>query len=136
MENLDNTLSLEHHIGTDGVLYITVLGKISNDYLEQFSTWADEIKLTIKKRAEEGENPILVLTDIRGVVHFERKPIAVLRELLSYDTQFPIRSAVVGGNRFAVLIFDSIIGILHRTNVRHFKDKQSALAWLFAEKHP
>lgn len=130
MEHDPHELVLTHRFGTDGIIYLTATGKISNDQLLKFSTWADEVKNLIRERAAQGDNPILVHTDISGVAHFERKPIAVLRELLSYDSQFPIRSAIVGGNRFAVLMLDSIISLLRRTGVRHFKNKESALNWL------
>ncbi len=130
MELDPHALVLTHRYGTDGIIYLSAAGKISNDQLLRFSTWADEVKNLIRERAAHGDNPILVLTDISGVAHFERKPIAVLRELLSYDSQFPIRSAIVGGNRFAVLVLDSIVSLLRRTGVRHFKNKESALNWL------
>ena len=127
-------LLLTHRYGIDGVIYLTISGKINNDQLLKYSTWADEVKNLIRERSLLGDNPILVLSDISGVTHFERKPIAVLKELLSYDAQFPIRSAIVGGNRYAVLILDSIVSLLRRSDVRHFGDKESALKWLLKAK--
>lgn len=134
--NMDMTkekLELGCHYGVDGVLYLFAAGKISNEHLEEYSTWADEVKKIIEERAAAGDNPIRVLSDISLVTHFERKPIAVLRELLAHDSRFPVRSAIVGGNRFAVLMLDSIISILRRENVRHFKDKETALRWLLVK---
>lgn len=134
MDNLEQELVLTHRFGVDGIVYLSAAGKISNAQLDKYSEWADEVKALILERATLGDNPILVLTDISGVTHFERKPIAVLREMLSYDSQFPLRSAVVGGNRFAVLVLDSIVSLLRRTDLRHFKDKDAALKWLLKER--
>ena len=134
MDNLEQELVLTHRFGVDGIVYLTAAGKISNAQLLKFSAWADEVKALIHERATLGDNPILVLTDISGVTHFERKPIAVLREMLSYDSQFPLRSAVMGGNRFAILVLDSIVSLLRRTDLRHFKDKDTAMKWLLKER--
>jgi hypothetical protein len=134
MEKDNQELVLTHRFGIDGIVYLSAAGKISNDQLLKFSTWADEVKNILRERALLGDDPILVLSDISGVSHFERKPIAVLKDLLSYDGQFPIRSAIVGGNRFAVLVLDSIISLLRRSNVRHFGGKEAALAWLLKAK--
>lgn len=133
MEN-DDELVLAHHFGVDGIVYLSAAGKISNAQLLKYSSWADEVKALIHERALLGDNPILVLTDISGVTHFERKPIAVLREMLAYDSQFPLRSAVVGGNRFAVLVLDSIVSLLRRNDIRHFNDKDAAMKWLLKGK--
>ena len=134
MGNPDDELVLTYRLGVDGVIYLSASGKISNAQLLKYSSWADEVKALIHERAGAGDNPILVLSDISGVTHFERKPIAVLRELLSYDSQFLIRSAIVGGNRFAILVLDSIVSLLRRTDVRHFKDKDSAQKWLLKSR--
>lgn len=136
MEERDKALILTHRYGVDGIIYLTISGKINNDQLLKYSAWADEVKNLIRERALLGDDPILVLSDISGVTHFERKPIAVMKELLSYDAQFPLRSAIVGGNRFAVLILDSIVSLLRRSDVRHFGDKESALTWLLKGKKP
>lgn len=130
----NDELVLTHHYGTDGIIALSASGKISNNELLKYSLWADDVKALVAERAHAGDNPVLVLSDISGVTHFERKPIAVLRELLAYDTQFPLRSALVGGNRFAVLVFDSIISLLRRTNVRHFATKADAERWLLSQK--
>lgn len=130
----EEQLILTHRYGTDGVLYLSAKGRITNDKLNTYAQWSSEVKAMIRERAEAGDNPILVLSDISGVSHVERKPVAILRELLTHDKQFPIRSAIVGNNHFVMLILDSIISLLHRNNVRYFNDTQSALKWLYAGK--
>ena len=132
MNPADDKLELEHRFGVDGVLYLFVRGRISNERLEEFSRFTDEVEKLVKERVESGVSPVLILTDITGVTHYERKPIAVLRELLSHNKQYPIRSAFVGGNRYATLLIDSIAALLHRSNIKRFTDKESALKWLFA----
>jgi hypothetical protein len=127
-------LSLEHRYGVDGILYLSASGRIENEELENFARWTDEVKALIRGRAEAGDVPVLVLSDISKVTHFERKPIAVLRELLSHDAQYELRSAIVGGSRFATLVLDSIVSILHRNDMRHFKNKDEALKWLLDKK--
>lgn len=127
-------LVLTHHFGADKVLYLTAKGRITNIELSKYATWSQEVKAIVRERANAGDDPILVLSDISGVTHVERKPVAILRELLTHDKQFPIRSAIVGDNRFVMLILDSILSLLRRTNVRYFKDTKTALAWLHSEK--
>lgn len=127
-------LVLTHHFGEDGIIYLSATGKISNDHLLEFSTWTDEVKTLIRERAELGDNPILVMTDITLATHFERKPVAVLKDMLLYNSQFPIRSTIVGGNRFAVLMLDSIVSLLGLSALRHFRDKESAQKWLLTKR--
>ena len=134
MQDDTQELLLAHRYGVDGIIYLTISGKINNDQLLKYSIWADEVKNMIRERSLLGDDPILVLSDISGVTHFERKPIVVLKELLSYDSQFHIRSAIVGGTRFAVLVLDSITSLLRRSDVRHFGDKKTALEWLLKSK--
>ncbi len=127
-------LELTHRVGVDGVIYLSAKGRIDNDEIERFSRWADEVKALIAERAALGDDPILVLTDITEVSHFERQPIAVVKELLLHDKQYRIRSAFVGGTRFVTLVLDSIVSLLRRDNIRRFSAKEPALRWLAAAR--
>ena len=125
-----DTLSLDAHLGGDGIIHLTPKGRISNRHLGQFSLWLDSVKVLIKERAESGVDPILVLADISEVTHYEQRPVTVLRELMDYDKQFPVRTAIVGGSKLAWILLDSLISILMRKNIRQFRTKDEAMLWL------
>ena len=130
MQTKTDDLSLDAKLGQDGIIYIKVSGKVTNQHLEQFSHWTDSVKTLIGARALAGVDPILVLADISGVTHYERKPVTILRELLDYDKQFPVRTAMVGASKFASILIDSLIAILVRKNVRQFRTQSEAMLWL------
>ena len=132
MQPETDKLSLDAKLGEDGIIYIKASGKVTNQHLEQFSHWTDSVKSLIGERAAAGADPILVLADIGGVTHYERKPVTILRDLLDYDKQFPIRTAVVGASKFASILIDSLVAILMRKNVRQFRSQSEAMLWLTA----
>lgn len=132
MQSHADQLFLDAKLGDDGVIYIKASGKITNQHLEQFSHWTDSVKALIGERAAARVDPILVLADIGGITHYERKPVTILRELLDYDKQFPIRTAMVGASKFAGILIDSLIAILVRKNVRQFRTQTEAMLWLTA----
>ena len=125
-------LSLDAHLGDDGIIYLKAVGKITNQHLEQFSHWTDSVKALISSRAAAGVDPILVLADIGGVVHYERKQVTILRELLDHDKQFPVRTAMVGASKYAGMLLEALIAILMRKNIRQFRTQSEAMLWLTA----
>ncbi len=132
MHSETDKLALDAKLGNDGIIYIKASGKVTNQHLEQFSHWTDSVKSLISERAAAGIDPILVLVDIGGVTHYERKPVTILRELLDYDKQFPIRTAMVGASKLAAILIDSLVAILVRKNVRQFRSQSEAMLWLTA----
>ncbi len=132
MQHEIDQLDLDAKLGNDGIIYIKASGKITNLHLEQFSHWADSVKSLIATRAAAGVDPILVLADIGGITHYERKPVTILRELLDHDKQFPVRTAMVGASKFASILIDSLIAILMRKNFRQFRTQDEAMLWLTA----
>ena len=132
MQPEKDQLALDARLGDDGIIHLTAAGKITNQHLEQFSHWTDSVKTLIAARAALGIDPILVLADIGGVTHYERKPVTILRELLEHDKQFPVRTAMVGASKYASILIDSLIAILMRKNIRQFRTKSEALLWLAA----
>ena len=125
-------LVLGASLGEDGIIYLNADGKITNERLKQLSLWADKVKELIGTEAAKGKDPILVLADISGLLHYERKPITILRDLLAYDKQFPVRTAIVGGNMYVTILLESLFAILVRKNIRQFHAKSEALLWLSA----
>ena len=132
MQPETDKLTLDAKLSNDGIIYIKASGKVTNQHLEQFSQWTDSVKSLIGERDAAGVDPILVLADISGVTHYERKPVTILRELLDYDKQFPIHTAVVGASKFASILIDSLVAILVRKNVRQFRSQSEAMLWLTA----
>lgn len=138
MENMNFNFEVENlkltcHIGTDKIIYLTAAGKINNNNLAVFTEWTEQIK-TLMAEVSKTENVVRVCTDVSGVEHFESKPIAPLRELLEYDKQYHMKSAIIGANFFMRNLMDAVIQLTGRTNIRQFETKEEALVWLLEEE--
>lgn len=138
----DNELDMEHNkihsenltlsssIGPDNIIYITLAGKITNDNLDVFTEWTKGLQSQIDIIAMRKKSPVLVYSDVSQVEHFERKPIAPLRELFSHDKQYEMKSAIVGASFLVSKLIDAVVDFTGRTNIRQFETKKEALAWL------
>lgn len=124
--------TLDAHVSNEKIIILRLTGKFTNQYLEEFSHWSDTVKSLISERNIAGDNPILVIADLKGDTHFERKPITVVRELLNYDKQFPLRTAIISNDGNLSILLNSLISILMRKNIRQFRSESEAMFWLTA----
>lgn len=126
-------MKLSCRVGPDKVIYITAVGKINNENVAIFVEWAEHLKHLMAEVAQGG-GIVRVCTDLSGVEHFESKPIAPLRELLEYDKQYNMKSAIVGASFFMKNLMNAVIEFTGRTNVRQFRTKEEALDWLLQDE--
>lgn len=132
-------LTLSSNIGPDGIIYVTLGGKITNENFGVFEAWTRGLQSQIDIMAARKKFPILVYSDVSQVEHFERKPIRPLRELFAHDKQYEMKSAIVGSTFFVAKLIDAIVEFTGRTDVRQFSTKKDALAWLLgaaSEQNP
>jgi hypothetical protein len=127
-----NELDLKLDIGADDILYLTVSGKVSNAKIGEFMDWAEQVKYAISKIAGRKNGSVKVLTDADHVRYFETRAVAVVRELLDYDSRYPIKSAIICSNQMTGMALDAVIAISMRKNVRRFTSKKEALEWLLS----
>jgi hypothetical protein len=125
-------LSLSSSIGPDSIIYVTLVGKITNENLNAFGSWIRGLQSQIDTMAARKKFPILVYSDVSRVEHFEYNPIKPLRELLAHDKQYEMKSAVVGASFFVAKLIDAMVEFTGRTNMRQFETKKDALAWLLS----
>ena len=125
-----DNIVLEAEVGADDVIYLTVSGKITNERFYAFVAWTEKVKKLVREMSEKHPGNVLVLSDVSGVSHFESKPIVPLRELLNYNKHYPVKSAVVGARDLTHVLLDTVISLTSRVNIKQFKSKEEALAWL------
>lgn len=122
-------------MSSDGVISLVVGGRVTNDKLVQFNEWMVKVKKLIADASKiNGNRPVLVITDATGIVHFEHKPIVLLRELLDYDRQFNMKSAIVGTNPNLSALLRAVFEFTGRKNIRLFSGREEALRWLFSNE--
>ena len=126
---------LEASVDADGIVLLTISGRITNAHMDAVLEWIEKVKLTLQTAADTKVEPILVVCDVSGVTHFETKPVAALRDLLSYDKKFPLVTAVVGPNNMIQMLVDALISLTRRTNIKQFPAKKEALDWLLSNRH-
>ncbi|KKU77509.1 MAG: hypothetical protein UY04_C0057G0004 [Parcubacteria group bacterium GW2011_GWA2_47_7] len=125
---------LDAHVGPDDVIYLTIAGKITNNHLSDFVVWTETVKTLVKEMSKKNSGQISMLTDVRNVLHFESKPVVPLRELLAFNKQYPINSAIVGAKDFTRTLLDALIILTLRNDIHQFSTIDEALAWLKAER--
>jgi hypothetical protein len=121
---------LDVAVGPDGIVHLVIAGKYGKDELFSVVAWTEKVKGVLREVSLCREGDILLLCDIVHLTYFERSMIAPLRELLVYDKQFHLRSAIVGASPIVAAMIKALVSISGRTNVRLFKTEKEARAWL------
>lgn len=123
-------LSLVAEVRKDGVVFLSIAGKFGHDELFSVIAWTEKVKRILREESAKNAGEILILCDLAGLRFFDRSMIAPLRELLAYDAQFRLRSAITGCSPIVDAMIRALLSITKRTNVRLFATEKEALAWL------
>ncbi len=123
-------VSLVAEVRKDGIVYLSIAGKFGHDELFSVIAWTEKVKRILREESATHEGEILILCDLAGLRFFDRSMIAPLRELLAYDAQFRLRSAMSGCSPIVDAMIRALLSITRRTNVRLFPTEKEALAWL------
>lgn len=126
---------LEASVNPDGVVLLTLSGRITNAHLDEVVAWVEKVKVILQTEFEKKVDPILVMCDVSGISHFETKPVTAMRDLLSHDKQFPLVTAIVGPNNMIKMLVEALISLTRRTNIKQFPSEKEALEWLFENKN-
>ncbi|MDP3958375.1 MAG: hypothetical protein Q8Q36_02865 [bacterium] len=123
-------------LGDDNMIHLTLGGNISEEYLDDLKRWSEEVKNAMRRaKARSTDGEVLTLIDISTLDQFDQKSLAVLQELIKFNKDYATRTATFGGSVFAVLAQDAMALVSHRDNLKAFRAKEDALAWLLQKKN-
>jgi len=121
---------LEVELGIDGVIYLVVGGRLTNEHIDEFIAWCERVKAMIDMQATKGKSPMLICADATGVICFETKPVMALRSLFDHDKKYTLKTAIVGAKPMTRMMVDAAVSLSGRTNIKQFRMKDEALSWL------
>lgn len=114
------------HLGEDDILYITPVGEAD----EQHAAKGKEICLKLMNRF--GKKKMNVLVDLNSADKQSPKARNQWRNLAEMQDKV----ALVGLHPVARVVASFVMGISTKKDLRFFKTKEEALAWLKVEKSP
>lgn len=125
---------LDAHVGPDDVIYLTIAGKITNVHLSDFVVWTETVKKLVQEMSQKNSGHVLMLTDVSNVQHFESQPVTPLKELLTFNKQYTISSAIIGAKDFTRTLLDALLILTARKDIHQFPTKAEGLVWLKMER--
>ncbi len=127
-ENIDKKFNIE--IGEDGIIYLTLGGKLEGLNLVALEKWTKEVHEIVKDRYENTYTAVKVIIDVDGVAEYAPEAVTILTNLLMADKQFVHRSATFGGSEYILMAQDMLASLSGRTNFKSFKTKDEAIKWV------
>lgn len=128
MEEEDKKFSIT--VGDDGVIYLSLAGKLEGLNLVALEHWSREVHNVIKDRYENTYAPVKVAINISGVKSYAPEAVTILTQLLVEDKNFVHRSATFGGTGYILMAQDMLTSLSGRTNFKAFDEKDEAVAWI------
>lgn len=117
-------------VNQEGVIVLTVSGRMTRDKLPEFSAWVSDVKATVAQVAAKHPDRVLMLSNVKKVSHFERELMGELKDLLDHNKELVTKSAIVGAHRYLSLLIDAVAKLTNRTNIQQFENEHEALSWL------
>lgn len=113
------------------LLHAVLGGTVGSIDVELVRQWAKDLHDKIKSLAEGKDLSVCVLIDIRNLeAYTDSAVITILTDLMRDDSPFVYRTATFGGTVLHEMIQGVIRNLSGRTNLRNFKTKEEATAWL------
>ena len=123
--------NLHVSIGEDNMIHLILGGNASEDYLDDVLAWAEQVKNAMRTaKAQSKDGKVLTLIDISTLDQFDQKSMVILKDLMTFNKDYATKTATFGGNLFSIMAQDAVAHLTHRTNMKAFKTKEEALAWL------
>ncbi|OGZ03723.1 MAG: hypothetical protein A2648_02090 [Candidatus Lloydbacteria bacterium RIFCSPHIGHO2_01_FULL_41_20] len=123
--------NLHVSLGEDNMIHLVLGGNASEDYLEEVLAWAEKVKNAMRTAKANSKNgKVLTLIDISTLDQFDQKSMAILQDLMSFNKDYATKTATFGGNLFSIMAQETVMLMTHRTNMKAFKKREEALAWL------
>lgn len=126
----DNNKTFNIEIGADGIMYLSLAGKLEGLNLVALDKWTKEVHVVIKDRYENTYAPVKVAIDIDGVTSYAPEAVTILTKLLIDDKEMVYRSATYGGTEYILMAQDMLASLSGRTNFKSFKTKEEAVTWV------
>lgn len=130
MENVHDDKKFKIEVGNDGVIYLSLGGKLEGLNLVALEKWSKEVHNIIRDRYENTYAPVKVAIDIDAVSGYAPEAVTILTKLLIDDKQFVHRSATYGGSDYILMAQDMLTSLSGRSNFKAFKTKEDAVAWV------
>ena len=117
-------------VGEDGILYLSLGGKLEGLNLTALEKWTKEVHEVIKDRYQNTYAPVKVMIDVNSVTGYAPEAVTLLTNLLVADKDYVFRSATFGGTDYILMAQDMLAAMSGRTNFRSFKSKEEAEKWI------
>ena len=124
MENKDREIQIGEnrlYLGEDNVLYIAIFGEVD----EKIAIAIKEADLKFKNMVEEKYD---VLADLNKSGEHSSESRKIWKEMTEHDKTGKV--AIFGMNPVARVIASFVMGVSQKKDMRFFKTKEEALAWL------
>ncbi len=109
------------YFGEDNICYITVVGDVN----EEIANAIKEVDLKFKNTIEEKLN---ILADLNKAGQQSSKARKIWKEMTEHEKSGKI--AMVGMHPVARVVASFVMGVTKKEDMRFFKTKDEALAWL------
>jgi len=120
----------EIKVGDDGIIYLSLAGKLAGLNLVALDKWHKEVHVVIKDRYENTYVPVKVVIDVSGVLDYAPEAVTLLTNLLVEDKLLVYRSATFGGSQYILMAQDMLASLSGRSNFKAFKTKEEAVEWV------
>ena len=127
-EKNDNRFHIE--LGNDGIIYLTLGGKLKGLNLVALQKWTDEVHKAVKDRYENTYVAVNVVIDIKEVSEYAPEAVTLLTNLLVADKNYVHRSATFGGSNYILMAQDMLASLSGRSNFKSFNTKEEAVDWV------
>ncbi|MDO8492573.1 MAG: hypothetical protein Q7S34_02970 [bacterium] len=128
--DIDEDKKFNIEVASDGVIYLSLAGKLDGLNLVALDKWTKEVHIVIKDRYENTYVPVKVVINISAVTDYAPEAVTLLTNLLIQDKLFVHRSATYGGSQYILMAQDMLSSLSGRSNFKSFKTKEEAVEWV------
>lgn len=128
--DMDEDKKFNIEVASDGVIYLSLAGKLDGLNLVALDKWTKEVHIVIKDRYENTYVPVKVVINISAVTDYAPEAVTLLTNLLIQDKLFVHRSATYGGSQYILMAQDMLSSLSGRSNFKSFKTKEEAVEWV------
>ncbi len=117
-------------VGSDGIINLSLGGKLEGINLIALEKWVDEVHKAIEDRYQNTYVPVKVIIDVSAVTGYAPEAVTLLTNLLVADKNYVYRSATFGGSGYILMAQDMLSSLSGRSNFKSFKTEAEAKDWV------
>lgn len=117
-------------VGQDGIIYLSLGGKLAGLNLVALDEWTKEVHKVIKDRYENTYVPVKVVINVTEVSDYAPEAVTILTNLLIEDKHLVHRSATYGGSQYILMAQEMLASLSGRSNFKAFSKKEEAMKWV------